>query len=382
MQRYSCRLAAALLLTTTAAQADVPRVVADIALIHSLVAQVMDGVGTPDLLLPPTASPHDFALRPSDARRLQDAALVVWVGPDLTPWLDRTLDTLAGEAHRLTLLSQDGVRTLPFRSGARFEHDHDHGGHDDHAHAETAAHDHDHDHDHAKEAAAHDHDHDHDHAKEAAAHDHDHDHDHAKEAAAHDHDHDHHEDHAETASHDGHDHGDGLDPHAWLDPANARIWLHEIAHELAEIDPANAARYEANAEAAVARLTDLEATLTAQLADVAETPFIVFHDAYQYFETRFGLSAAGAIAPSDAEDPSAARVAELRDTIVDTGAVCVFSEPQFNDALVETVMAGQPARLGTLDPVGASLDIGAAQYGALITAMAETFETCLSGNGS
>jgi zinc transport system substrate-binding protein len=75
--------------------ADVPRVAVDIAPVHSLVARVMEGVGTPDLILPPGASPHEYSLRPSEAAALQEADIVFWMGEDLTPWMEDAVETLA-----------------------------------------------------------------------------------------------------------------------------------------------------------------------------------------------------------------------------------------------------------------------------------------------
>ena len=394
--RRTARAGSALLTTlvlATAAGADVPRVTVDIAPVHGLVARVMQGVGTPDLLVPPGASPHAYAMRPSDAQALQDADLVVWMGPGLSPWLADPLDTLAGQAARLTLLDRPETQLLDSRSGATFEphdHGHDHGheeakaeGHD-HAHG-TDGHDDDHDHDAAS------HDHDHDHAHDAAAHDHDHDHsheaagkdhDHAHEAAGHDHGHDHsHEaaghDHAHDAGAHDHDHAHGgTDPHAWLDPVNGRIWLGLIAEDLAALDPDNAGAYRANATAAQAELDALRDELAATLAPVQDLSFVVFHDAYQYFEVRFGLSAAGAISLSDASDPSAARVAELRDRVAEIGATCALAEPQFDSRLLDAVFDGVEATTGVIDPLGASLEPGPNFYPDLLRGMAQTFVAC------
>ncbi len=346
-----------------AARADVPQVAVDIAPVHSLVAQVMGDLGSPELVLPPGASPHGYALRPSEARALQGADLVVWVGPGLTPWLSSALGSLARDAAVLEAMEAEGVTLLDMRESAVFPgHDHDHGD----AHAEADAHD-DHDHDHA-EADTHDHDHDHDHA-EADAHDDDHDHDHAE---AHAHDHDHAEDHAHD---DDHDHGQH-DPHVWLDPDNATAIVRAVAVALSEIDPDNAAVYAANAEAAAERIGALEAELSARLAPVQGLPFVVFHDGYQYFEAAFGLEAAGAISMSDARMPSAARLAEVRDRIEELGAACVAAEPQFDPGLVEAVAEGADVRTAVLDPLGMALEPGAELYGAMMRDLASALVGC------
>lgn len=315
-------LSAAALMSATPAIADVPRVAVDIAPVHALVSQVMGELGAPDLVMPPGASPHSHALRPSEAAALQGADLVVWVGAGLTPWLADPLDALAAGAARLELMQIDGIHRLSYRDGARFAaHDHDDGGPD------GAAHD--------------DHDHDHDH-------DHDRDHDHS-----------------------------GIDPHAWLDPVNAARWLGGIAAELARLDPENAAIYAANAQAAQAELATLQADIAARMAKLSGD-FVVFHDAYHYFEARFDIEAAGAISLSDASDPGPARVAEIRDLVAETGIQCVFVEPQFNRGIVDAVFEGTGVRIGVIDPIGANLAPGPGLYPALLDAMAQSFESCLS----
>ena len=334
-----------------AAAETAPRVTTDIPPVHSLAAQVMEGVGTPSLILPPGASPHSHAMRPSEAAALAASDLVIWIGPDLTPWLDRALDGLAADAATLTLLEAPGTRQLAFREGATFEaHDHGDQGHDeDHAHDDHGHDDHGHD----------DHSHD-DHGHEDHAHD--------------DHAHD---------NHDHHDHAhDGVDPHAWLDPENARVWLGLIADALAEVDPANAATYRANAEAASVEIDTLMSEVATLVGPIQDKPFIVFHDAYHYFEARFGIEAAGAVSLGDATSPGPARLQEIRDTIAELKADCVFSEPQFEPALVATVIEGSGARTGMLDPVGAALEPGPGLYGVLIRSLAEDLSDCLSGDAS
>ncbi|MEE4118863.1 MAG: zinc ABC transporter substrate-binding protein [Paracoccaceae bacterium] len=310
----------------------------DIAPVHSLVAQVMGDLGSPELVLPPGASPHGYALRPSEARALQEADLVVWVGPGLTPWLSSALGSLAGDAAVVEAMEAEGVTLLDMRESAVFPgHDHDHGD----VHAEADAHDHDHDHDR----------------------------DHAE---AHAHDDDHAEDHAHD---DDHEHGEH-DPHVWLHPDNATAIVRAVAVALSEIDPDNAAVYGANAEAAAERIGALEAELSARLAPVQGLPFVVFHDGYQYFEAAFGLEAAGAISMSDARMPSAARLAEVRGRIEELGAACVAAEPQFDPGLVEAVAEGADVRTAVLDPLGMALEPGAELYGAMMRDLASALVGC------
>ena len=318
-------------LFSTAAYADVPSVAVDIPPVYSLVAQVMKGVGTPDLIVQQGASPHGYSLRPAEAQALQDADAVFWVGEALEPWLESSIDSLAGDAKSVELMETEGTTELEFREGATFEK-HSHGDEDD---------DHeDHDHD------GHDHDgHDHE-AHEHEAHDHD--------------DHDHH----------------GHDPHAWLDPQNARVWLDVIATDLSALDPENAATYSKNAEDGKKELDGLMSDVNAELADVKDKHFVVFHDAYQYFEHRFGLSATGSIRLGDASDPSPARIEEIHDKVAKLNVTCVFAEPQFNRGLIDTVFEGTDAKVGVLDPLGSDLALGEDLYPELIRNLAKNLKSC------
>ena len=340
------------------ALADVPNVATDIAPVHSLVARVMEGVGTPALVIPAGASPHEYSLRPSEAEALQEADLVFWIGEDLTPWMEDAVGTLAEGATVTSLLEAEGIELLEFRESALFEaHSHDHGDDhgEDHAHGDEHGHDHDHDHgeDHAHEDD-HGHDHDHNHGEEHA-HGEDHGHDHA-----------------------GHDHAHGAhDPHAWLSPDAAATWLNVIAGALSAADPENAGAYFQNAAAGQEEMEALKAEVSEMLAPVEGGRFIVFHDAYQYFERAFDFPASGAISLSDAAEPSPARIAEIQARIQEEGIDCVLAEPQFNPSLVETVLGGTEANTAVVDPIGIDLEPGPTLYPQLIRNMATTLAECL-----
>ncbi len=191
-------------------------------------------------------------------------------------------------------------------------------------------------------------------------------------------------------AHDHHHHGHGhrhaeakgreIDGHLWLDPLNGIVIVRALAERLAARDPQRAATYRANAEAEVARIEALHRELETRLAAVRDEPFVVFHDAYQYFERRYGLSAAGSITVSPERQPSAKRLAALRKTIRERGAVCVFAEPQFEARIVRSVAEGTGARTAVLDPVGAPpLEPGPAAYRALLNKLAHDLVGCLSG---
>jgi len=293
------RLLCAAMTFPMAAMADVPRVMTDIAPVHSLTAQVMGDLGTPDLLLPPGADPHDFALRPSDAAALGAAELMIWVGHGLTPWLEDPLETLAPQAARLELLETPGWDKLEVR---------DHKGHDDHDH--------------------------------------------------------------------GHDHGD-IDPHAWVDPVIAQVWLMAIADQLSIADPDNAATYIQNAAAAADELDKLQSQLAADFAPLTDRSYILPHDGYQYFEARFGLTANGALAGIDARDPGPAQVAILRDLIVADDIACVFSDAEVGTRWSALVIEGTEAQTAEIDAVGLGLEAGPSLYGEMMKRLSASFQACL-----
>jgi len=339
MSRTLLHLSLATALMGGTALAEVPRVAADIAPVHSLVARVMDGVGTPDLIVQSGASPHEYSLRPSEAEALQEADLVFWISPDLTPWLADAIETLATDASVTELMETDGTIELEIREGALFEaHERGEDEHEGDEHADHAEKDHE---------------------------------EHAEHA------HEEHADHAEEeAGHEGHDHG-AHDAHAWLSPQNAATWLNVIASQLSAADPENAGAYFANAAAGRAELDTLITDINAMLEPVRGGQFIVFHDAYQYFESAFDFPASGAISISDASDPSPARIAEIRARIAEEGIECVLAEPQFNAGLVATVLDGTEAKTGILDPLGSDLEPGPALYPQLMRNLASTLAECL-----
>ena len=280
----------------------------------------MGDLGTPKLIVPPGTSPHGYAMRPSEARALQNADVTFWMGPDLTPWLGRAIKSLTGNAINVALSNSEDLVRHPFRTGATFD-SHDH-------------------------------------------------HDHA----------DHGDEHKEAHKDDHADHGDeheGLDPHLWLDPENARILLDVISSTLAGLDPTHADTYRANAAQAKKAIAALTHELDVALQPIRGRPFIVFHDAYQYFEHRFNVDASGSVALGDASSPGPARIAVIRQKVQTLGAHCVFSEPQFRSKIITTVIEGTTARSATLDPLGATLKPGPELYSQLLRNLGENLLTCL-----
>ncbi len=309
------------LLAASPALADVPRVVTDIPPVHALVAQVMGDLGQPELLLARGADEHEFQLKPSQAGAVADADLVVWIGPELTPWLDSALEARLEGAAALGLLDANGTMLRDYAAEA---HEEDQGAveHDDHA-----------------------------------------DHDAAND------------DHA----HDDHAH-DGADPHAWLNPDNAQVWLGLIADELSRRDPDNAAVYVANAAVAQQGIVALDAELAVMLAPMKGKPVVTFHDAFGYFADHYGLTIVGTIALGDAASPGAARLSALRATLQAGDVLCIFPEVQHDPALVTQMVEGTGVKVGAaLDPVGSSLEPGPGAYRALLTGLAGAMAECAGG---
>ncbi|MGR9373398.1 zinc ABC transporter substrate-binding protein [Rhizobium leguminosarum] len=316
-----------LLFGSTIRAADAPVVVTSIKPIHSLVSAIMQGVGEPKLIVDGAASPHTYNLKPSNARALQDAKVIFWVGPGLEAFLENPLQALGRDASTAELDNAPGLVKLPFREGGAFEP------HDDAPEHESASGQHDS-------------------ASDAPEHEHDH--------AEADHDH------------------DAFDTHLWLDPMNAKAMAAMITTTLVAADPANALTYQGNAKALNDRLDALDAEIKGIVAPVKGKPFIVFHDAYQYFEHRYGIRVAGSITVSPETIPGAERVSEIRHKVGELGATCVFAEPQFEPRLVNVVIEGTRAKSGVLDPEAATLKAGPDLYFTLMRGIADSMKDCLS----
>lgn len=307
-----------LLFSGTMRAADAPVVVTSIKPIHSLVSAIMQGVGEPELIVDGAASPHTYNLKPSNARALQDAKVIFWVGPGLEAFLEKPLQALGRDASIAALDDAPGLVKLPFREGGAFE-PHDDG--DEHDSASAAP-----------------------------------EHEHAEA------DHDH----------------DPFDTHLWLDPMNAKAMAAMITTTLVAADPANALTYQGNAKALDDKLDALDTEIKGMVTPVKDKPFIVFHDAYQYFEHRYGIRVAGSITVSPETIPGAERVSEIHRKVGELGATCVFAEPQFEPRLVNVVIEGTRAKSGVLDPEAATLKAGSDLYFTLMRGIADSMKDCLS----
>lgn len=293
----------ALFLLSLAAQAEV-RVLTSIKPLQLIAAAVQGETGRPEVLLPPGASPHHFALRPSDVRRVQGADLLYWIGPDMESFLPRVLEGRGKPS--VALQSLPGLTLRHFGEDA--------GGEDEHHHHDADEHDHDH-------------------------------------------------------------RPGSLDAHLWLLPANARVIAAKMAADLAAADPTNAARYQANLAAFEQRLDALDGELKTRLAPLADKPFFVFHQAFDYFESAYGLRHTGVFTAASEVQPGARHVAAMRERLAAAGPSCVFSEPPLRPRLADTLSSGLPVKLAELDALGAS----AKSYEQLLGELAGQLAGCLEG---
>ena len=286
------------------------KVVTTIKPIHSLVSGVMDGVSNPTLIIESSNNPHNFSLKPSHAKMLEEADIVFWIGEDLESFMEKPLSSLAKDAVKISFMDLPSIKKLKFREKNIFDGHDDHDGHED--------------------------------------------------------EHEGHDDH-------GHHHGE-FDAHIWLDPSNAIEMVLEISHELSEIDPDNAAKYEQNADKMVASLKNLISEVDSTISKDAS--FVVFHDAYQYFENRFGVSSAGALTLNPDVLPGAKQIDAIQDLIQDDNIKCIFSEPQYNPKIIETLAADMNISTGVMDPLGAFIDQGPEMYNQLILNIANSLKDC------
>jgi zinc transport system substrate-binding protein len=296
------------------------KVIASIKPLHSLVSYVMDGIGTPDILVDGSSSPHTFQLKPSHATKLQDADIIFWIGEDLESFLETPLESIARNSKHIALMESDEIKLLKFREKNIFS------GHDDHDEHEE-------------------------HADE-----------HGDEHEGHD-------------DHDGHGHAHGeYDMHFWLDPEIAKTIVKIVTRELAELDPTNASTYKSNSTKALNEIDQLISDAKSKINRDAK--YVVFHDAFQYFEKRFGVEVIGALTVNPEVLPGAKQLAEIREVIEHESVNCLFSEPQFNPRIAETIARDTGVKAAIIDPLGAELNLGKDLYFDLIENIVSSFESC------
>ena len=278
-----------------------------------IAAAITDGVSEPKVLLPTGASPHDFSLRPSDIRSINSADLVVWVGPELEGFMAKPL---ANHSHALALTQVEGMPLFNYAT----QDSHDSHDHDDHDHA------------------------------------------------AHEHgDHD--------EGHEGHHH-EGVDPHIWLGPTQAKVIAKAIASELGKLDPANQARYDANLAAFDAKVDAKDKVIAGQMKAVNEKGYFVFHEAYGYWERQYGMSSKGHFTVSPERRPGAKTLVDIRKALEEKQASCIYAEPQFSPAVIESVARNTGAKVLLLDEVGEQVPLGPDGYPQFMQQLADAFAQC------
>jgi len=284
--------------------------------LHALVQGIMGNTGEADLLMRQSASPHGYSLRPSQLRLLQKARAVFYIDDAFEHFLRNALGNLPPTVEVIEIAHQPGMEILPLR-------DNDDWG----------------------------------------------DHDHSVQG------------HQEKSDHTNTDHDhDEDDLHIWLDTDNARTMVEIITRKLGEIYPDNKPIYRKNANSLLGRLELLDKDLTSILDPVKGKPYIVLHDAFQYFDHQHGLNGVGSITVEPNQPPSITDVQKIRDKLLDKDVICVFREPQFSDRLIETVIEGSSVRVGTLDPIGASLEQTPDFYFLLLLNLANDFAACIDGD--
>ena len=311
-----------ILFSSFSAHADVStdiKVVTTIKPLHSLISRIMETRGEPQLIIEGTNNPHTFVFKPSHAKMIEEADIVFWIGEDLEAFMEKPLNSLAKDTKKIGFMDSESIEKIEFREKNIFD---DHDGHED----------------------------EHDgHEDEHEGHDDDH-----KDAHA-------------------HAHGE-FDPHIWLDPENAKEMVKIIRDELIKIDPEGQRQYSVNTAGATLELDNLINSVEKELSK--DISYIVFHDAYQYFENRFGVIPAGALTLNPDVLPGAKQIADIQDVINDKGIKCIFSEPQYNPKIIETLGNDMNVSTGVMDPLGAFIDAGPTMYVELINGIANSIKEC------
>ena len=263
--------------------------------IQMIVTELTQGVSEPDVVMNSNASPHDYALKPSDVKKVQQADMVIWFGPDLEAFLTK----VAKSNDNLVTISE--IPNINLREFGEDPHDH---------------------------------------------------------------------------HHDGHDHG-SHDPHFWLGIDQVEVASSYISNKLVEVDPQNADVYKKNLEVFLSQLADKKRSIEAQLAPVKDKGYYVFHDAYSYYEDEFGLNKLGHFTVSPERKPGAKTLISIKKTLAKQDVQCVFSEPQFTPAVIESVVRGSSTQKGQLDPVGSDIEVGKGSYFEFLQQLTDSYTSCL-----
>ncbi len=300
----------------TAAQSAEAAVVTSLKPLGFIASAIADGVTQTQVLLPDGASEHDYSLRPSDVKRLQNADLVVWIGPEMEAFMDKSTQSIP-DNKKVTIAQLEGVKPLLMKGADDDDDDHDHDGGHDHANSEKG---------------------------------------------------------------DAHHHHGDYNMHLWLSPEIARLSAVAIHNKLVELMPQSRARLDANLKDFEANLAATDKQVASELAPVKGKGYFVFHDAYGYYEKHYGLTPLGHFTVNPEIQPGAQRLHQIRTQLVEQKATCVFAEPQFRPAVVESVARGTSVRMGTLDPLGTNIQLSKESYPAFLTQLATQYASCLKGD--
>ncbi|MDG6312714.1 zinc ABC transporter substrate-binding protein ZnuA [Glaesserella parasuis] len=307
-------LSLALLGATAVTNADVLTTVKPLGFIANAIT---DGVTETKVLLPTSASPHDYSLKPSDVEQLQSAQLVVWIGEEMETFLEKSIEKLPKEKV-LTLEDVPAIKELVEHSGEEKEDKHDH------------------------------------------KHEHKHSHNHA------------HHDH----SHDGHSHDE--DWHIWLSPKASEHIAEQIAERLSQQLPEQKAKIAENLANFKATLATKNSEIAKQLEPVKSKGYYTFHDAYGYFEEAYGLKSLGSFTINPTVAPGAKTLNAIKKSIAQKKAQCLFAEPQFTPKVIESLSKGTSAKVGQLDPLGAKIELSKNAYPEFLQSLADQFGVCLA----
>ena len=277
-------------------------IVVSIKPLHSLVSAVTEGSNSVSLVIDGSMTPHNFALKPSHAKLLNNAKVFFYIDDEFESALKKTVKGLPKSVKIIRVSKIKKLRLLSTRADDNWEED----------------------------------------------------------------------------GHDHHDHGhSSTDLHIWLDPNNAIAIVKSITQELSAIYPENINIYKKNAKNIIKKIKTTDLLIKSMLEPIRNKPYVVFHDAYQYFEKSYSLNSVGSILVDPELPASPKRIIKIRSKIKSLNAHCVFKEPQYRAKIVKTVIDGTTTKIGILDPLGADIKSGPDMYINLLKNIAENLNTCL-----
>nr|WP_241578724.1 zinc ABC transporter substrate-binding protein ZnuA [Rosenbergiella nectarea] len=296
------------------AQADV---VTSIKPLGFIAAAIADGVTPVTVVLPDGASEHDYALRPSDVRRIKNADLLVWVGPEMESFITRSASQLAANKN----LELSALPVIQSHLVGEVEDDHDHSSSPTNTLQSVKS--------------------------------------------------------SDGEMSDSHSHRGTYNLHIWLSPEIALMSATAIHDRLVQSMPAQKTKLDSNLSKFKASLKDADEHIRQQLNAVKDKRYYVFHDAYTYFEQHYGLSPLGYFTVNPEIQPGAQKLNEIRTQLTEHKAQCVFAEPQFRPAVIDAVSRGTKVQKGTLDPLGSNISLSQDSYVKFLSQLSSQYVSCL-----